>query len=289
MIGWSQMEADWLRDFYPRKGRDWCARQLGKTIAQVRSKASRMGLRARGVSEAWQAKQQAHSALLTGRKRPAQAEVMRALHTAGKLRKTQEQRKAIGRRTAAYIAANGHPRGAAGIKHSDETKAAIGNKSRRAWKRMSRAQKQERTVRMMRTRAKNGTIVPPRIKQTWKAGYRAVGAVNKYFRSRWEANYARYLQWLKEHGQIAEWEHEPETFWFEGIKRGTVSYLPDFRVTENDGRKVYHEVKGWMDNRSATKLKRMKKYHPNVTLLLIDSKAYKALERKVGRLVAGWE
>ena len=88
---------------------------------------------------------------------------------------------------------------------------------------------------------------------------------------------------------IKGWEHEPETFWFEGVKRGTRSYLPDFRVTDNNGGVVYHEVKGWMDAASKTKLKRMKKYHPHIKMELIDSKRYAALSRKVKSIVPGWQ
>lgn len=124
---------------------------------------------------------------------------------------------------------------------------------------------------------------------SWKAGWRDFGGIRKYYRSRWEANYARYLQWLKEHGQIASWEHEPTTFWFAGIKRGCVSYLPDFRVIEMSGSVAYHEVKGWMDDRSKTKIKRMAKYHPTVKLIVIEAKAYKEIERKMAAIITGWE
>jgi len=126
-------------------------------------------------------------------------------------------------------------------------------------------------------------------KTSWKSGWREIGGKRNYYRSRWEANYARYLEWLRELGQILEWEHEPETFWFEGVKRGTVSYLPDFRVTETNGKIVYHEVKGWMDPKSKTKLRRMKKYHPDVSLILIDSKAYRKLAKQVDGIIYGWE
>lgn len=121
------------------------------------------------------------------------------------------------------------------------------------------------------------------------AGWREIGGQRCFFRSLWEANYARYLQWLKDHRQIAKWEHEPETFWFEGIKRGTVSYLIDFRVTELTGAVIYHEVKGWMDQRSRTKLKRMAKYHPQIKVILIDKAAYQAIAKKARVLVPGWE
>lgn len=128
-----------------------------------------------------------------------------------------------------------------------------------------------------------------RHKTTWKSGWREIGGIKKFYRSKWEANYAYYLQSLLESGEITEWKHEPDTFWFDGIKRGCVSYLPDFRVTRPDGSIYYVEVKGWMDARSVTKLKRMKKYHPNVELLLVDSKAYKAMDRKIGPTISGWE
>lgn len=123
----------------------------------------------------------------------------------------------------------------------------------------------------------------------WKGGHREIAGRRVFFRSRWEANYGRYLQWLKEHGAITEWEHEPITFWFEKIRRGTRSYLPDFRVTENNGSVAYHEVKGWMTQRSATAINRMRIYHPTVTLIVIPAKTYRLIEKQVSGLVAGWE
>ena len=84
----------------------------------------------------------------------------------------------------------------------------------------------------------------------WKSGWRTIGGQRGYYRSRWEANYARYLEWLRVRGDIKYWSHEKDTFWFEKIKRGVRSYLPDFRVTEINGDVVYHEVKGWMDRRT---------------------------------------
>lgn len=125
--------------------------------------------------------------------------------------------------------------------------------------------------------------------QHWNAGWREIAGRRIYFRSLWEANYARYLQWLKAQGAIVEWEHEPQTFWFEKIRRGTRSYLPDFRVTENNGLIVYHEVKGWMDPRSKTKIKRMALYHPTVALLVIPARSYRRMNIDLARLVPEWE
>lgn len=123
----------------------------------------------------------------------------------------------------------------------------------------------------------------------WKGGWREIGGYKKYYRSRWEANYARWLEREKQEGRIHSWAHEPTTFWFEGIKRGVNNYLPDFQVVNNDLTEEYHEVKGWMDAKSATKLKRMAKYHPNVKLVLVDTKVYKKLEKECCTTVDGWE
>jgi hypothetical protein len=122
-----------------------------------------------------------------------------------------------------------------------------------------------------------------------KAGWLEIGGKRIYCRSRWEANYARLLEMEKRQGSIKEWEHEPETFWFEGIKRGCVSYLPDFRVTQPDGSIYYVEVKGWMDPKSKTKIKRMAKYHPDVVLKVVDAAAYRSLAKLGKSVVPGWE
>lgn len=113
------------------------------------------------------------------------------------------------------------------------------------------------------------------------------GDVKFYMRSKWEYNYACFLDFLIKHGEIERWEHEPDTFWFEQIRRGVRSYLPDFKVYNKDGSVEYHEVKGYMDRKSKTKLKRMKKYYPEVKMVLIDQKRYKAI-KKIASLINNW-
>jgi len=155
--------------------------------------------------------------------------------------------------------------------------------------RRKESSKRQKDMKMLKTKIRNGTYVMPRNNSSWKAGWRTIGGIKKYYRSRWEANYARYLEWLKQKGEIADWKHEPTTFWFENIKRGVRSYLPDFLVTENNGKQVYHEVKGWMDPKSKTKLKRMAKYYPDIPILLIDKSAYTALKKVLAGLISDWE
>lgn len=195
----------------------------------------------------------------------------------------------MAKRTKLWIKDNGHPKGSLGLKHTDEVKEIISKKSIKSWATKTEDEKAETILKMLKTKTARGTHPKNREKATWKCGWREIGGQRKYYRSRWEANYARFLQWLKERGDIVKWEHEPETFWFEQIKRGCRSYLPDFRVTENNGNIVYHEVKGWMDDRSKTKIKRMAKYYPKTKLIIIDGPIYKDIKKKMSRLIDGWE
>jgi len=110
-----------------------------------------------------------------------------------------------------------------------------------------------------------------------------------YVRSSWEHNYALYLNFLMSQRKIKSWEYEPDTFEFEGIKRGCRFYTPDFKVVHPDGRVEYHEIKGYMDKRSATKLKRMAKYHPDVVVKIIDESVYGDLARIFRNVLSGWE
>ncbi len=202
---------------------------------------------------------------------------------------TKDIGQGISERAKLRIKKNGHPRGALGMKHSEEMKEAAKIRAKKNWEKMTDEQKMVRTLKQAKTAFKNGSYVRPRHKTTWKSGWREIGGIRKFYRSRWEANYARYLEWLRSLGEIKRWEHEPEIFWFEGVKRGSVSYLPDFRVTNNSDSIEYHEVKGWMDSRSKTKIRRMAKYHPDVKLLIIAKKEYNGIKRSVQSLIPGWE
>lgn len=188
----------------------------------------------------------------------------------------------------ARIKKYGHPKGHLGHTHSAETREKLSEKSQAAADKRTPEQQMAINVKQVKTKMARGNLYSKHNKCSWKQQWAEFGGKRNYYRSQWELNYARYLEMLKSLGEIKEWEHEPDTFWFEGVKRGTTSYLPDFKVTENNGSIAYHEVKGWMDAKSKTKIRRMAKYHPDVKLIVIDSKAYKALERQVKGLVDGW-
>ncbi|MCL2076332.1 MAG: DUF1064 domain-containing protein [Betaproteobacteria bacterium] len=174
-------------------------------------------------------------------------------------------------------------------KHSDDAKVKISQSSRKSWMGMTDEKISARTLKIMKTRWTAGRYATERKNVTWKGGKRNIGGNDIYFRSKWEANYARYLEFLRLNGEIRAWAHEPDVFWFEGVRRGCVSYLPDFRVDENDGITVYHEIKGWMDAKSQTKLKRMAQYYPDVPVIVIRKRQYSEIKRKVSGLIEGWE
>jgi hypothetical protein len=121
------------------------------------------------------------------------------------------------------------------------------------------------------------------------AGWREIAGRRHYFRSKWEFNYGAYLQWQKEKSYIKEWQHEPKTFWYEGIKRGTNNYKPDFRVDLLDGSHYWVEVKGYMDAKSQTKIKRFKSYFPDEEIRVIDKSWFKKNNEKMRIIVKGWE
>lgn len=105
-----------------------------------------------------------------------------------------------------------------------------------------------------------------------------VAGKEMYFRSKWEANYALYLEFLKQQKAIKDWHYESKIFEFP-VKHGTTRYMPDFQVEEKDGSLRYVEVKGYLTSKAKTQIRRMAKYFPNVKLDLVKSEEIKALSK----------
>lgn len=187
-----------------------------------------------------------------------------------------------------------HPRGMAGKKHGDEMKAAMSLSSKRNWatwktfgtgcmspENLKAISNRMRIVQANRPASSNYTRT--------KGGHREdLGGI--YFRSSWEANYARYLNLLIKFKVVQTWEFEPETFWFEGVKRGAVSYKPDFKVYyHGDEKPEYVEIKGWEVAKDRTKWRRLKKYHPHIKLVIVGAKQYRAIAAKWASAIPTWE
>jgi hypothetical protein len=184
-----------------------------------------------------------------------------------------------------------HPRGATGLVHTDETKRQQSARSKANWADPdaifnSEAFRQAKSDRMSARMAGHRN---ERVYSRGKAGRRA-DLNDQFFRSSWEANYARYLNFLISNGKIYRWEYEADTFWFEAIKRGTRSYTPDFKIwTRADSDPYYVEIKGWMDQKSRTRAARMKKYYPGVRIVLVEAPQYRAIARTIGGVLSAWE
>ncbi|MBA7566615.1 hypothetical protein ES708_08307 [subsurface metagenome] len=85
-----------------------------------------------------------------------------------------------------------------------------------------------------------------------KGGYRE--DLKQYFRSKMEANVARYYRYI---GESYIYEHKE--FEFKTIKRGQRYYKPDFYLPASDS---WVEIKGFFGASDKTKLRRFKKYYP---------------------------
>ena len=234
----------------------------------------------------WQAKAAASK---IGKKRPAQADVMRRNHRDGKFKFTAERRRAMSDRSKKQWATIPHPRGSLGMKHTAEALRKISAASTASNSKRTKAEWMAIKRKSLATRILNGTYSPNKKRGSWKAGWREIGGTKKYYRSRWEANYARVLERLRVRGEIKSWAHESDVFWFEGVNAGCVSYLPDFRVVNSDDSVEFHEVKGWMDAASKEKIQRMAKYHPSTKLVVVDSRQYKKLHGTLSAEIEGWE
>lgn len=126
-------------------------------------------------------------------------------------------------------------------------------------------------------------------KRIVKAEWATINGVTKYYRSRWELNYAHYLEYLRSIGEVIEWQHEPRKFWFENVKQGITNYTPDFRVVYKDEKEVWVEIKGYIDKDAKTKERRFKKHFPKLNYEMITAKEYKQIEENFSRIVNNWK
>lgn len=181
-----------------------------------------------------------------------------------------------------YYLHNNHPHGMLGKHHSKETRYKLSKSHIELFANMSKEEKHNRAMKSVETRRKNGLL-----KTTENAYSRCKGGtrldLNKYFRSSWEANIARILNYL-----CIEWKYEYKRFNFSEEKEGVLSYQPDFYLPKYN---KWIEVKGWMDDKSKLRLELFKKYYPNDSsnLILIDEKKYNVISKQYSKLIDNWE
>ena len=199
---------------------------------------------------------------------------------------TDEEKRKMSEITKKMIKEKGHPKGFKGHYHTLEEKEKMSVSSKNWWKQVDLSTLEKRKLKQRETKIKNGTLNPMKNQSNpysrTKSGKRK-DLNNTYFRSSWEANIARYYNYLG-----IKWEYEPKTFIFQNITRGSVSYTPDFYLPDED---KWIEVKGWMDSKSKTKLKRFEKQYPEEykKLQIIQQKEYSEIKRKVSMFIKNWE
>lgn len=99
---------------------------------------------------------------------------------------------------------------------------------------------------------------------------------NYYFRSSWEANFARLLNYFN-----IDWDYEPCRFVFDNSSLLVDFYLPKFDV--------WIEIKGFCDKRSSEKLAKMNSNFPDENVKILDREAYRFIKEKYSSQIAGWE
>lgn len=192
-----------------------------------------------------------------------------------------------------YFQNNPHPKGMLNKKHSESTKNKLTKILQSRWDDKestlnSDGFKQKQSDRM--SKWQNSRIDIQKNYTRGKQGYYPSKDGKMIFmRSSWELNYACYLDLMIDKGIIHKWEYEVDTFWFEKIKRGVRSYKPDFKVYISKTEFEYHEVKGWMDDKSKTKLNRMRIYHPNINIVLIGQKEYNLIKKEYSNILSNWD
>lgn len=269
---------------YPNKGKQWCIDNLGLTNAQIRYYATVFNLKS-NVKFTKESNFKRGNGF-RGKKRPEHSEWLKKNHPLqGKHHSKITKEKIAESNRIAHKEGRLRADNFRGFHHTESAKQKIKLSS-------TGRKKTKKTIqKILATKLEKYGSYAPHFKGNNnysfdKRGYYDIDGQKIYFRSKWEANYALYLNFLIKQKQIKKWEYEKDTFWFENIKRGIRSYTPDFKVFNNDLSFEYHEVKGWMDPKSKTKIKRMAKYYPKTKLLVIDSKSYCAIVKDMNNIVS---
>ena len=100
--------------------------------------------------------------------------------------------------------------------------------------------------------------------------------LQQLFRSSWEANVARLLNY-----KGIPWKYEERFF---ELKDGHF-YLPDFFLPNN----IILEVKGYWDEQSRAKVSRFARDYPEYKLCILDEDMYQTLSALYGSTILGWE
>lgn len=286
---WREDEIQFLIENYPQHGRAYCVEHLGRFNKTVAKKIRELKLTLDKSGQFWLDFQRRAALSKVGKQRPDSRDRINALRDSGKLERTPEIRSKLSIAMKRRIESGYSAPSTRGTKLSESHRKALTEGRKRAALDKSHITnspefRQRLSDNMKKTIASNG--IASKGYSRGNSGKR--NDIGIYVRSTWEANYARYLNHMRTTGKILDWVYEPKRFEFDKIKRGSRSYLPDFLVTRLDGSQYYIEVKGWLDQTSKTKLKRMAKYYPSIELEVVTSKEYKEICKNFSHL-PNWE
>lgn len=111
-----------------------------------------------------------------------------------------------------------------------------------------------------------------------KMGYRE--DLHQYFRSKFEANYARFLKWFG-----VQYEYETDKCVFK-LSNGR-NYICDFYLPEIE---QYIEIKGWLKDKAKEKLELFQKeYVVKWRMITQKSEEWKQITKDYGKLILNWE
>ena len=197
---------------------------------------------------------------------------------------TREQREIRSKNLKNVITSIEHPRGMLNKHHSDKTKQYLSIIHKVIAVNTPKEILHERAMKAIQTRKENG--IP--FNTTSNAYSRTKGGKridlnNQYFRSSWEANIARILNY-----EDIEWKYEYKRFYFEDESEHILSYQPDFYLPQFN---KWIEVKGWMDEKSKIRLEKFAKEYQeeNINLIIIDEEFYNALSEEFRFVIQYWE
>lgn len=259
-----------VEEFYESRYKDISlddlAKELGRSKIAIQRNAKRIGLKRKDRKLSKNSKERLALSL-------------------SKYRETDEYKENVKlqqERLLKYYAQNEHPRGMLGKHHSKEVCEKLSISHIELFANMTTEEKHCRAMRSVETRRKNGNIgTTNNAYSRCKGGFRE--DLSQYFRSAWESNVARILNYLH-----IEWKYEFKRFNFLEEKSDVLSYQPDFYLPDVD---KWIEVKGWMDVKSKKRLELFNKYYPQESskLVLIDEKEYRLLEKEYSKLINNWE
>lgn len=132
-------------------------------------------------------------------------------------------------------------------------------------------------------------------KSCYKRGWRKIGKNNYFCYSSWEANYLRYLEYLKKNQKIIEYKKEPTQFAFpkpikyQNYNGKTISsYIPDFQIFMKRGGSEYHELKGWINDKFLKQMEAMKQFYPKIKIKIIG-KEWFSENYNLKNIIKDWE